>query len=60
MKITIAVLLLALGGWVGFYLMGAPLNPSETGVLVGLAGVLVWSARWLYRLLRNRDVDDET
>jgi hypothetical protein len=60
MKNVIPVLLLALAGWVAFYMMGAPLNSNETLVLVAIAGILVWGIRRLYRALHRTKSDEET
>jgi len=48
------ILLLSLGVWTYFYLSpGAPLNGSETAVVVGACAGAVVVARWLWGRLRK-------
>jgi hypothetical protein len=49
-----AILALSLAVWTFFYLgPGAPLNASETSVVVGVCAVAVLGARWVWGRLRG-------
>lgn len=49
-----AILVLSLGVWTFFYLSpGAPLNASETAVVVGACSGAVVLGRWIWSRLRR-------
>ena len=53
-----AVVVLSLGAWAAFYLLspGAPLDASETAVVVGACAIVVAVARWVWaRVFGTRD-----
>jgi hypothetical protein len=52
---TLAVILvLSLGVWMYFYVSpGAPLNASETAVVVGVCAGAVFLARWIWARFRG-------
>lgn len=61
--VTLAVILaLSLGVWVFFYSSpGAPLNASETAVVVGACAGIVSLGRWIWgRIRRGRGGDAPT
>ena len=50
----VAILVLSLGVWMFFYLSpGAPLDASETAVVVGVCALVVFVLRWAWARVRG-------
>ena len=56
---VVAILVLSLASWVGFYFLKAPLQPQETAVVVGICAVLVMIAKWLYGAITKKGSKSE-